>query len=618
MRANRVVGANVARAGTGSCPFPTMNFRNLAQDEAAALVHDLLTRRSERAAHDLQAFQQALAVAMQQLETAVGPAALAASSESDADLARMVERLAEAAEGDKQAAIDDAEKQARAALDAVRADLKAQSDLAAEIEASLKTAKDDAESLREELQRVTAQVAALTAERASLLEAAARVEAGRVEAEKAHKNEAAARNRAEHELQTVQELLATTRAQSSAISHQLDVEAAERARLAVALTASEAHLKTLEEQRHSMDADANVSAARLTWLEGAWADSERVHKELEARAEAAIASEAALKAQAADAERQLLDARAELERATEARSKAERTLEQMKAEGKSGRSDQGASVRQHAVTFLSRSLDRLRACSDTLADAFSAEEVLSALVTVFSTEFARVALFSVKRNRLEGIRQVGFEGQPDMSQLLVPRSLDSLLTRAAVSGRVEVLASGELGDATGSPFGGTAGSVWAIPIEVDGVAVAVIYADDADKAHTEIGNLEVRTKFADLLSRYASSALARLPAAAPEAPNLNEYARRLIGEVESMYDADAGMGRKKDELRARLRENVEYARRTYAERNGSQDESASFIEDELAIAAKAGTDFAKELAKLLKAKETPAAADSPKRRAEGR
>ena len=615
-----------------------MTFRNLATDEAAALVHGLLTRRSEQAAHDLQAFQQALTIAMQQLESAVGPPAAA---DAEADLARMVERLAAAADTDKQTAMDEAAAQARAAIEAVRAELRTQTEQAAglaasldaaqaevrtqteqaaELTASLSAAQAEAEGLRQDLMGVANQIRALNTERSQLLEAAAKADAARIAIEKAHASEASARSRVEHELQTVQDLLSTTKAHSSAVTQQLDVEAAERARLAAALTTADSQIRALDEQKRAMDAEAHVSAARLTWLEGAYTDGERVQKELEARLGAATTNDAPFRAQVEEAERQLQEVRAELDRANEARAKAEQALQHASGDVKTWRSEQAASIRQHAVTFLSRSLNRLRACSDTLSDAFTADEVLAALVTVFSSEFARVALFSVKHNRLEGIRQIGFEGQPDMSQLLIPRTLDSLLTRAAVSGHIEVLAGGELDDASGSPFGGTPGSVWAIPIEVDGVAVAVIYADDSDKPHTEIGNLEVRTKFADLLSRYASSALARLPAAGPEVPDLHEFARRLVLELESMYNADVSMGRKKDELRSRLRENLEYARKTYAERIASEDAAAATLLDEqLAAIAKTSSDFGKDLAKLLKGREAPASADTPKRRvAEGR
>jgi chromosome segregation ATPase len=588
-----------------------MNFRDFATDEAATLVRRLLAHRSEQASHDLQAFQDALNAATDLLRTSV---ARSAETDSDAELAALVERIAAAAEADKQLAADEAASQARAAIEAVRVELRTQTEHAAELTESLAAAQGQTESLRQELQAVSNKVAALEAERSKAHEAVSRAEAGRADAEKAHQHETSARARFEHELQTVQDLLTTTRAQSAAIAKQLDVEAAERARLTVDLTAAESLLHAAEEQRQAMAAEAQVAGARLAFLEGAYADAERVQHELEARLETATKSEAQVRAEAAESERQMREARAELESAAQARSQAERTLDQSSTDTKTWRAEQAASVRQHAVTFLSRSLDRLRACSDELADASSADELFAALVTVFASEFSRVALFSVKHNRLEGIRQVGFEAQPDMSQLLIPRTLDSLLTRAVVSGHIETLAGGELDDASGSPFGGTPGSVWAIPIEVDGAAAAVIYADDSDQARTEFGNLELRTKFADLLSKQAGAALARLPVA-HESPDLREYAGRLVSELESMYGADVSMGRKKDELRSRLRDNLDCARRMYAERIASETGAvAALLEDHLAAVARTGTDFAKELGKLLKGRDTTATNDQPKRR----
>ncbi len=590
-----------------------MNFRDFATDEAATLVRRLLAQRSDQASHDLQAFQDALTVATELLKTST---ARSAAGDADADLAALVDRIAAAAETDKQLATDEAENQARIAVDAVRVELRTQTEHATELTAALAAAHSETESLRQELQVVSNKIAALEAERAKTHDAVARAEAARADAEKAHQHESSARARFEHELQTVQDLLTTTRAQSAAIAKQLDVEAAERARLTVDLTAAESLLHAAEEQRQTMAAEAQVAGARLAFLEGAYADGERVQHELEARLETATKNEAAARAEAADAERHLGEARAELESTAQARSQAERTLDQTSTDTKTWRAEQAASVRQHAVTFLSRSLDRLRACSDVLADASTADELFAALVTVFASEFSRVALFSVKHNRLEGIRQVGFEAQPDMSQLLIPRTLDSLLTRAAVSGHIETLAGGELDDASGSPFGGTPGSVWAIPIEVDGTAVAVIYADDSDQARTEFGNLELRTKFADLLSKHAGSALARLPAASHESPDLREYAGRLVSELESMYAADVSMGRKKDELRNRLRDNLECARRMYAERIASETGAvATLLEEHLAVTAKSGTDFAKELGKLLKGRDSAASTEQPKRRA---
>jgi hypothetical protein len=584
-----------------------MNFRDFATDEAATLVRRLLAHRSEQASHDLQVFQDALNAATELLRAS---AAKSSEAESDAELTALVERIAAAAEADKQLAADEAATQARVAIEAVRLELQTQSDHAAELTASLATAQGQTESLRQELLAVSNKVAALEGERAKAQEAVSRAEAARADAETAHQHEATARARYEHELQTVQDLLTTTRAQSAAIAKQLDVEAAERARLMVDLTAAESLLHSAEEQRQTMAAEAQVAGARLAFLEGAYADAERVQHELEARLDAVTQSEAHARAEASEAERQMREARAELESATQARSQAD----QSSTDTKAWRAEQAASVRQHAVTFLSRSLDRLRACSDLLADASSADELFAALVTVFASEFSRVALFSVKHNRLEGIRQVGFEAQPDMSQLLIPRTLDSLLTRAAVSGHIETLAGGELDDASGSPFGGTPGSVWAIPIEVDGAAVAVIYADDSDQARTEFGNLELRTKFADLLSKHAGSALARLPVA-HESPDLREYAGRLVSELESMYAADVSMGRKKDELRSRLRDNLECARRMFAERIASETGAvATLLEDQLSAIARNGTDFAKDLGKLLKGRDNVAGTEQPKRR----
>src|SRR5439155_16212288 len=82
-----------------------------------------------------------------------------------------------------------------------------------------------------------------------------------------------------------------------------------------------------------------------------------------------------------------------------------------------------------------------------LAKAESIGEVLTEIVSGLSTEFARVALFCVRGNRLEGEHQVGFDFKGDITNVAMPLSVDSLLTRAATSGRIERLSANELKDA---------------------------------------------------------------------------------------------------------------------------------------------------------------------------
>ena len=69
---------------------------------------------------------------------------------------------------------------------------------------------------------------------------------------------------------------------------------------------------------------------------------------------------------------------------------------------------------------------------DELAEKTTVTDLLAALVRHLSSEFSRVALFRVKANRLEGEHQVGFDLTTDVSKLVIPFNVDSLITRAAI------------------------------------------------------------------------------------------------------------------------------------------------------------------------------------------
>ena len=118
------------------------------------------------------------------------------------------------------------------------------------------------------------------------------------------------------------------------------------------------------------------------------------------------------------------------------------------------------------------------AAFQSLSKVESIGEVLTEIVNGLSTQFARVALFCVRGNRLEGEHQVGFEFKGDITNVAMPLSVDSLLTRAVSSRRIERLSANELKDGKSAPFGGTPACAFALPIVVEGESLAVVYADD--------------------------------------------------------------------------------------------------------------------------------------------
>src|SRR5439155_22072640 len=148
----------------------------------------------------------------------------------------------------------------------------------------------------------------------------------------------------------------------------------------------------------------------------------------------------------------------------------------------------------------------------SLAKAESIGEVLTQIVSGLSTEFSRVALFCVRGNRLEGEHQVGFDFKGDITNVAMPLSVDSLLTRAVTSRRIERLSAGELKDSRSAPFGGTPTCALALPVVVETETLAVVYADDSGQKgkETGVGGHEVKARYAELLLRHADVLMVRL------------------------------------------------------------------------------------------------------------
>jgi hypothetical protein len=259
-------------------------------------------------------------------------------------------------------------------------------------------------------------------------------------------------------------------------------------------------------------------------------------------------------------------------------------------------------VRQHALGYLGQSFDGLVKVAEAMAEAVSMEQVLNAMVESLAAEFSRVALFRVQRNRLEGVREVGFKDHVDLSNIVVPRTIDSLLTRAVKSGRVETLSGTEVADASGTPFGGTPTAVLAMPIVVDGDAYAVVYADDAGETGKTFGSPELRTKFAELLQQYSSPLLGRLASELKALAGMREYATLLVDELEYTYSAQVSSGVTDDSRRENLEQNLECARGLYLERARAEGpRAAKILDEQLAQAVKAhqSAPFGRDLAALM-------------------
>jgi hypothetical protein len=204
------------------------------------------------------------------------------------------------------------------------------------------------------------------------------------------------------------------------------------------------------------------------------------------------------------------------------------------------------------------------------------------------------------------VREIGFKDHVDLSNIVIPRTIDSLLTRAVKSGRVETLSGTEVADASGTPFGGTPTAVLALPIVVDGDAYAVVYADDAGETGQKFGGPEIRTKFAELLQQYSAPLLARLAAELKSLAGMREYATLLVDELEYTYSAQVSSNVSEETRRENLEQNLECARGLYLERARAEGpRAAKILDEQLAAALKTHqqSPFGRELAKLVSGAE---------------
>jgi hypothetical protein len=362
-----------------------------------------------------------------------------------------------------------------------------------------------------------------------------------------------------------------TREEASAIADQLRADLHEHARANEQLTASLRDLQTqVETLQHELGAVRGEHA--------------RVSRELELR----TAENAALAAAETELRQHADEADHEIERL---------------------RVDQAAVRRDELVRFALAALEHLQYVFATLDDSGSVADVLAMMVEALAQEFPRVALFHVSGNRLEGVRQVGFDHPSDLSKLAMPLSVDSLLTKAVTTGRPETVAAEEA-EGVQTPFGGTSGCAVALPIVVAGETLALIYADDADQAQSDLTAMtELRVNFATLMLRHALPVLSRLKTEEPTLRELHDHATLLLTELETMFSADVEADVSDDQLRDRLMQNLECARRLYARRVTAECPAAgTLFENELAsiIEASPATAFGRHLAMLTTAGDRPA------------
>ena len=286
--------------------------------------------------------------------------------------------------------------------------------------------------------------------------------------------------------------------------------------------------------------------------------------------ECTIAENAHLAAAVEDARQQMQAAERERQSLTE---NVTRQTEQIHALEARMRDQQGV-VEHLPIVF------RAVAAARTMTDA------LTAVANGLSGLFPRVALFRAKADRLEGVHQSGFDFTGDISNVVIPMTIDSVMSDAVASDGITVLTADDLAASHALPFGGAATSAIVLPLSVDGQTVAAVYADDGGQ--TAEGGADARAVCAGLVRDYAIAHVQRLVDTERSLADLNGYAGMLLEEVERLYVADVAGGHDEVTLRARVLENLQTARRIYAQRvEHEPPAAASFLEERIVAVARA-------------------------------
>jgi hypothetical protein len=321
-----------------------------------------------------------------------------------------------------------------------------------------------------------------------------------------------------------------------------------------------------------------MSRARTHTLEAERAEREDAMRQLQLRLDDALQAEARLREQAE----------------TKLREAAARASED------AGDSEQSEALRWEVERMVSLFDASVRAVNE-MSRARTSADLLSELIKRLSLQFSRVALFRVKGQALEGELQVGFE-DTDISRLVLPLTVDSLLTRAINSGSVESITGSDTARRLGTPFNGTPTSAVALPIFLQGTTVAVVYADDADMPEYARGPAvhESSVAFAKLLVGEATLLMMCHTHELKMLEELRQYATTLLQEAKEMYLADAEAGKPAAHLKGRLKDNLECASQLYAYRAAMEGTAAAALLDDQITAEMNGTSqFARDLTDVV-------------------
>ena len=324
--------------------------------------------------------------------------------------------------------------------------------------------------------------------------------------------------------------------------------------------------------------ELEMSRARTHTLEAERAEREDAMRQLQLRLDDALQAEARLREQAE----------------TKLREAAARTSEA------AGDSEQSEALRWEVERMMSLFDASVRAVNE-MSSARTSADLLSELIKRLSLQFSRVALFRIKGQALEGELQVGFE-DTDISRVVLPLTVDSLLTRAIRSGSVESITGSDTPRRLGTPFNGTPTSAVALPILLQGTTVAVVYADDADLPDYARGPAvhESSVAFAKLLVGEATLLMMCHTHELKVLAELRQYATTLLQEAKEMYLADAEAGKPAAHLKGRLKDNLECASQLYTYRAAMEGTAAAaLLDDQIAAEMDGTSQFARDLADVV-------------------
>jgi hypothetical protein len=595
-----------------------MDFRDYAAKETSVLLTRLLGSQTEASLQQIHSLRDALDAAARTVETTAG-----GTPQLEKELQELVRRLNTAAGTAARAAAQKVQDEARAIIDGAHAELEAQRARSEELEISVASAHAQADSLQTELQAERDRSDGLVRDLAEARESFDQLETARQETELARREQADARAAVEDELRETRGLLDAALSEAARLGTQVEIEAAETTRLIGELSAVRAELHALERER-----DAILSERSELSIER---DSLATDRDVIAAERDAMAAERQLVAaerDAAAAERNLVaaerDAMAAERDATAVRLDAAngrimslehsqtdlenkvRDLERQLAvssEAESRLRDQGSSDgyeldrARNEVARLEALFDASVHAADALAAARTISDLHAALVRELSAHFSRVALFRLKGNHLEGEHQIGFDLNTDVTKLVIPVNVDSLITRALTSRAVERLTGAELTDSRLAPFGTLAAAALAIPIVLHEETMAVVYAEEADSPDHGRAVHESNARFATLLIRHAVVLLMQLSQEMKALAELRDYAALLLKEAEEMHAADSEGGRDEDEIQRRLKGNIDCARQLFGQRASMEGPAAAgLLDEQILLAVEADTSFGRDLA----------------------